>query len=207
MRQRILSFFFVLQFVFPAWALADEVRIMAFGDSLSAGYRLAPEEGFAPVLQEHLREMGVAALVKNAAVSGATTADGRTRLSYALKWEPDLVILELGANDALRAFNPAVTRGNLDAMLADILGRRIDVLLAGMYAPRNLGDQYAAEFDSIYPDLADKHGVALYPFFLEGVALNPELNLDDALHPNAEGVRTIVRNIAPHVVKVLEGRG
>ena len=184
---------------------AAELRIMVFGDSLSAGYKLAPGDGFAPVLEKRLRSMGIAAEVKNASVSGSTTADGRSRLKHALKWNPDMVILQLGANDALRVFNPKVPKDNLDAMLATLDERGVAVLLAGMYAPRNLGERYNREFNSIYPDLARKHGVPLYPFFLDGVALDPALNLDDAVHPNEEGVRTIVRRITPYVVQAFDG--
>jgi len=198
----ILSLFFCVIAAAPL-AADSGIRIMAFGDSLSAGYRLKPEEGFAPVLEQALRDRGFDVTVKNSAVSGATTADGRSRLEYAMRWEPDIVILELGANDALRVFNPRVTRENLDWMLQAILQRDVDVLLAGMLAPRNLGERYGNEFNSIYPDLAQKHGVPLYPFFLDGVALVPELNLDDAVHPNPAGVERIVEGIAPYVIDLI----
>ncbi len=204
MLRRILSLF-ALALLSGAVHGADAgLRIMAFGDSLSSGYGLEDGEGFAPVLERRLRDGGFDVVVRNAAVSGATTADGRARLEYALRWEPDIVILELGANDALRAFPPRVPRENLDSMLETIRSRDIKVLLAGMYAPPNLGEDYGADFNSIYPELSEKHGVALYPFFLDGVALDPSLKLDDALHPNAAGIRVIVERIMPHVVAVIE---
>lgn len=203
--RRILTLFVLLCLAVPANGAGDALRIMAFGDSLSSGYELRAGEGFAPVLERRLREEGFDVVVKNAAVAGATTADGRARLPYALEWDPDIVILELGANDALRAFRPRVTRENLDSMIGEIRSRGIKVLLAGMYAPPNLGQEYGDEFNSIYPELSEKHGVPLYPFFLDGVVLDPSLKLDDAMHPNAAGIRVIVDRIAPHVVSVIGG--
>ncbi len=179
------------------------VKIMAFGDSLSAGFGLPEKDGFVPVLESELRDAGIEAIVRNASVSGATTTDGRVRLEYALKWNPDVIILELGANDALRAFPPEVASKNIDSMLQTILSRDIKVLLAGMYAPPNLGEEYGKRFNSIYPEMAKKHGVALYPFFLDGVALTPNLMLDDGVHPNSEGIRVVVEKILPYVLSVI----
>jgi acyl-CoA thioesterase-1 len=183
-----------------------EALVVALGDSLVAGYGLAAEEGFAAVLERRLAEAGVAARVENAGVSGDTTAGGLARLGWAVGGGVDLVIVELGANDMLRGIEPAVTRDNLDAILTDLTARKIPVLLAGMKAQRNLGPDYAAEFDAIYPELAAKHGVALYPFFLEGVARRLEMNQGDGLHPNAQGVEHIVKTMLPVVTKLLRDR-
>ncbi len=179
------------------------VRILAFGDSLTAGYGLDAEDAFPARLERALRGRGIAARVLNAGVSGDTTAGGRTRLDWALALRPDAAIVELGANDGLRGLDPAETRANLDAILARLKRGGVAVLLAGMYAPRNLGREYAAEFDAVYPALAARHGVALYPFFLEGVAAAAALNQADGMHPNARGVAVIVRRILPHVVDLV----
>ncbi|MEX6724145.1 arylesterase [Parapedomonas caeni] len=187
-------------------AVAAEKLILAFGDSLTAGYGLGPGEGVVPRLEAKLRADGLKVRVHNAGVSGDTTTGGRARLAWvlaSLKTKPDLVILELGANDALRGIDPKLTRANLDAMLGDLKRRKIRVLLAGMMAPRNLGQDYARAFDPIYPTLAKAHGVALYPFFLDGVAANPKLNQADGMHPNAQGVRVIVDRLAPAVKQAL----
>lgn len=180
--------------------------VVAFGDSLMAGYGLKPNEGFAPQLQAALKAQGVAARVHNAGVSGDTSAAGRRRLAWtlqSLKAKPDLVIVELGANDMLRGLSPAQTRANLDAILTELRKRNIPVLLAGMRAAPNMGRTYASQFEGIYPALAKKHGVPLYPFFLNGVAANRPLLLADGMHPNARGVRTIVQRIVPMVRRSL----
>jgi acyl-CoA thioesterase-1 len=176
-----------------------EAVVVAFGDSLVAGYGLAEEHGFAAVLQRRLEEVGVAARVENAGVSGDTAAGGRARLGWAIGGPVDLVILEFGANDMLRGLEPASTRRNLDAMLAELGRRGIPVLIAGMKAQRNLGRDYVEAFDAIYPELARKYGAALYPFFLDGVAGRPALNQADGLHPNAAGVERIVEFMLPMV--------
>ena len=181
--------------------------VLAFGDSLTAGYRLPLADGFAPQLERALRARGIAATVHNAGVSGDTSGGGRARLTWVLaglKAKPDLVILELGANDMLRGLDPKGTRANLDAMLGELNRRHIRVLVAGMLAAPNLGAAYAADFNRIYPELAARHRAALYPFFLNGVTLHPELQLDDHLHPNARGVAVIVRGIAPVVARALQ---
>ncbi len=183
----------------------DGRLVLALGDSLTSGYGLAPEDAFPARLEAHLAGAGLAVRVVNGGVSGDTSAGGRARLDWALADAPDLVIVELGANDALRGIEPAVTRANLDAILGHLAGRRIPVLLAGMRAPPNMGAEYGAEFDAIYPELAAKHGVALYPFFLDGVAAEPELNQADGIHPNREGVGVIVERIARHVRRLIEG--
>jgi acyl-CoA thioesterase-1 len=188
-----------------ARAGADRPLVVVLGDSLTAGYGLAPEQAFPARLAARLAAAGVDARVVDAGVSGDPSAGGRARLDWVLGDAPDLVILELGGNDALRGLAPAATRANLDALLARLVARGARVLLAGMRAPPNLGSAYGAEFDAIYPELAAKHGVALYPFFLEGVAARVELNQADGIHPNAGGVEVIVGRIAPHVMRLLEG--
>lgn len=173
------------------------LEIVAFGDSLTAGYMLAQPEAFPAQLQKALAGKGHAVTVLNAGVSGDTTAAGLARFAWAVPDTADAVILELGANDALRGIDPAVARANLDKILAELGRRGIPVLLAGMKAPRNWGDDYAHAFDAMFSDLAQKHGTLLDPFFLEGIALDPKLNLGDGLHPNAEGVARIVARILP----------
>ena len=188
----------------PAAARVPE--ILAFGDSLTAGLGLPPEETFPARLEARLRADGIDVRVINAGVSGDTTAGGRARLGWALAGKPDLVILELGANDALRGIDPAVVRANLDAMIRNILASGARVLLAGMRAPPNWGEDYREKFDRLYPELAQAHGVALYPFFLDGVAMVPELNQPDGLHPNRRGVAALVDRIAPVIAQLIGGR-
>jgi acyl-CoA thioesterase-1 len=175
------------------------LTVVAFGDSLTAGYLLQPNESFPAQLQMALEAKGHKVQIVNAGVSGDTTAGGLDRLAWTLQPIPDAVILELGANDALRGTDPAKTRANLDQILTTLSASNIPVLLAGMKAPGNWGDAYVKAFDAIYPELAAKHGAALYPFFLEGVALNPKLVLADGMHPTAEGVAEIVKRILPNV--------
>ena len=178
------------------------VTILAFGDSLTAGYGLEQGQAFPDRLEAALRARGLAVRLVNAGVSGDTTGGGLRRLEWALDGGIDAVILELGANDALRGLAPRQARQNLAAMIAILQQRGLPVLLAGMRAPPNLGRAYVAAFDAIYPELAQEYGVPLYPFFLEGVALRPHLNLPDGLHPNAAGVERIVANILPHVERL-----
>ncbi len=187
---------------------ADETVIVAMGDSLSAGYRLEPDASFPAQLQSHLQKNGHAVRVINAGVSGDTSSSGRARLDWVLSdipnGRPGLLILELGSNDALRGVEPAIVRNNLDYILEKLAERDIPVLLVGMIAPPNLGQEYSAEFNTIFPDLAEKYQTVLYPFFLEGVAADPALNLDDGIHPNREGIGIIVEKIAPFVLTALE---
>lgn len=187
----------------PAAEKSDETRILVLGDSLSAGYGLAASEAFPAQLERALRQSGQAVRVINAGVSGDTTAGGLARLDWALAEEPQLAIVQLGANDALRGLDPERAKANLDAILTRLKSQGIRVLLTGMRAPRNLGPGYYNKFDPIYRDLANKHQIALDPFFLEGVALRPELNLADGLHPNAEGIAVIVRRVLPQVCALL----
>lgn len=181
--------------------------ILAFGDSLTAGYQLGPKDGFAPQLEAALRAQGRNVTVHNAGVSGDTTAQGRARLNWVLtglKAKPDLAILELGANDMLRGQSPATAKANLDAMLAEFGKRKIPVILAGMYASPNLGVAYGREFNAIYPALAKQHGATLYPFFMAGLVGQRSLLLGDGVHPTKGGVAVIVRGILPTVTKALD---
>lgn len=182
---------------------AAETVIVALGDSLTAGYGLTGGDAFPMQLERQLRRQGHDVKVRNAGVSGDTTAGGLARLGWAVPGRVDLVIVELGANDGLRGIDPTITARNLSAILERLGDRAIPVLLTGMRAPPNMGPGYGADFNAIFPRLADQYGVPLYPFFLEGVAARPELNLSDGLHPNADGVRVIVEKIAPYIVKVL----
>lgn len=168
-------------------ARAEPFKIVGFGDSLMAGYGLGPGEGFTDKLQAALRAKGRDVAVANAGVSGDTTSGGLARLDWSVPDGTRLVILELGANDMLRGVSPAIPRNNLDEMLARLKQRKIAVLLAGMRAAPNLGADYQTAFDAIFPELAKKYDVALYPFFLDGVAGQPGLQLEDGLHPSARG--------------------
>jgi acyl-CoA thioesterase I len=183
----------------PARAADRPLRIVAFGDSLTAGYGLPGDAAFPAKLERALAAKGIAAEVANAGVSGDTTSGGLARLDWSVPDGTEAVILELGANDALRGVDPKIARGALEAMLERLTARHIPVLLAGMLAPRNLGPDYGAAFDAIYPDLAKKYGAILYPFFLDGVAGDPKLNQRDGLHPTAAGVDAIVAKIMPAV--------
>ena len=174
------------------------------GDSLVAGLGLKPSDAFPAQLERALKARGHVVEVINAGVSGDTTAGGLARLAWAVPEQTDAVILELGANDALRGLDPAGARSNLDKIIATVRANGAEVLLAGMFAPRSLGKDYVRAFESIYPDLANKYALILYPFFLQGVAMDPKLNLDDGLHPNARGVAEITKNILPAVEQLIE---
>lgn len=181
-------------------------RLMILGDSLTAGYGLAEDQAFPVRLQAALHERGYKVKVINAGVSGDTTSGGLSRLDWALADRPTHAIVELGANDALRGIDPRVTKENLDRIVGKLKEAGVEVMLAGMYAPPNWGQEYAAAFANIFPDLAERHDVALYPFFLEGVAAQPELNQDDGIHPNPKGVEKIVDRILPYVVRLLSDK-
>jgi acyl-CoA thioesterase-1 len=178
---------------------AAPVRIVVLGDSLVAGFQIKTSDAFPAQLERALRARGHAVEVANAGVSGDTTAGGLERVAWAVPKGTDAVILELGANDALRGLDPARTKVNLNNIITEVKATGAEVLLAGMLAPRNWGDDYARAFDAIYPELAAKHGIQLYPFFLDGIALDAQLNLGDGLHPNPKGVAEIVRRILPTV--------
>lgn len=183
---------------------AAPVTIVAFGDSLTAGYGLKSSESFTAQLQMALAGKGHKVEIVNAGVSGDTTADGLARLDWSLQPPPDGVIMELGGNDALRGIDPKVARANLDKMLGDLKAKGIDVLVTGMKSPSNWGPDYVKDFDAIYPDLAAKYGFSLYPFFLDGVALQSALVQADGLHPTGAGVAEIVKRILPDVEALLE---
>jgi acyl-CoA thioesterase I len=196
----------LLSIAAPAAASPERPLVLAFGDSLTAGYGLGPGLGFAPQLQASLRRHGIAARVADGGVSGDTSAAALARLGWTLdglQEKPDLVIVELGANDMLRSLDPAQTERNLDAILADLARRRIAVLLTGMLAARNLDPAYARRFEAIYPALAHKHGAASYPFFMDGVAAVPGMTLPDGLHPNFRGVKVIVARLTGPVKEAL----
>jgi len=187
----------------PPAAAAAELRILALGDSLTAGYGLTSEAGFTRQLQVALTEAGVNARIVNGGVSGDTSAGGLARADWLLAERPDLVIIELGANDALRGLEPSDTRRNLDALVTKVKASGAQVLLAGMLAPPNLGREYADEFNRIFPAIAKQHKVTLYPFFLDGVAADPALNQADGIHPNARGVSVIVERMLPVLLQTL----
>ena len=180
-------------------ARAETVRILALGDSLTAGYGLDLADTFPVRLEGALRADGLDVAVINAGVSGDTTAGGLARLGWALADRPHMAIVALGGNDALRGLDPDATRTNLDAIVTRIETAGVRVLLAGMKAPPNLGAEYGRAFNAVFTGVAERHGVALYPFLLEGVAAVPELNQDDAIHPNARGVQIMVEGILPYV--------
>ncbi|HYG90891.1 MAG TPA: arylesterase [Azospirillum sp.] len=195
--------------VVGVWAMsgpaeAATMRLVALGDSLTAGYGLPPEQGFTVVLEKALKAKGYDVQVVNAGVSGDTTAGGRARLDWTLGDKPDAMIIELGANDMLRGIDPAQARANLDAILKTVTGRKIPVLLAGMYASGTYGRTYVERFNAIYPELAQTYSVPLYPFFLDGVATDAKLNQGDGIHPNAAGVQRIVEGILPYVTRLLD---
>jgi acyl-CoA thioesterase-1 len=178
---------------------AKAVRIVALGDSLTAGYNLPASAAFPVVLDKSLKAKGLAVAVENAGVSGDTASAGRDRLDWSVADGTDLVIVELGANDSLRGLDPKITEAALDEILTRLKVRKMDAILAGMLAPPNNGPDYAKAFNAIYPRLAEKHRVPLYPFFLDGVAGVPRLNLPDGIHPTAAGVEEIVKRILPIV--------
>ena len=179
------------------------VKLVALGDSLTAGYNLPGSAAFPVKLEQALRRKGVAVEIVNAGVSGDTSQAGLERLDWSVPDGTDGVILELGANDALRGIDPAQTRQSLEAIITRLRQRGIAVMLAGIYAPRNLGEDYAKRFDAIHRELAEKYGLVLYPFFLEGIAGDRALNLPDGMHPTAEGVDVIVRSILPTVERFI----
>ncbi|SLN12176.1 arylesterase [Oceanibacterium hippocampi] len=189
-----------------AEATADDgVRLLALGDSLTAGYGLPADKAFTTQLERALKARGLAIEVIDAGVSGDTSAGGKARLDWALADNPGYALVELGANDALRGIDPADTRANLDAIIGSLKARGVRVLLAGMLAPPNMGRAYGEEFNAIFPALAQKHDVPLYPFFLDGVAADPALNQDDGIHPNGAGVAIIVDRLAPYIERLVNG--
>jgi acyl-CoA thioesterase I len=182
-----------------ALAQPRTIRLVALGDSLSAGYGLPPGAAFPSVLERALKASGINVAIENAGVSGDTASGGRDRVDWSVADGTDLVIVELGANDSLRGIDPKITEAALDDIITRLKARKMGVLLAGMLAPPNNGPDYARAFNGLYARLAAKHGVPLYPFFLDGVAGNPRLNLPDGIHPTVAGVEEIVRRIKPIV--------
>lgn len=203
MVQSVARFVAFLLLLAAAPAFADPVSLVVLGDSLSAGYGLGPGDGFTAKLAAALKAGGHDVAVIDAGVSGDTASDGLARVDWSVTPEARAVIVELGANDALRGIDPKLTRAALDKLLARLAERKLPVLLAGMRAPPNLGPDYARAFEPIFPDLAAKYGAILYPFFLDGVAADKALNQADGIHPNAAGVDVIVARILPSVDALL----
>jgi acyl-CoA thioesterase-1 len=185
-------------------AEAKGVRLLAYGDSLIQGYGLPTRDTFPKQLERALKERGYDVTVINGGRSGDTSAAGLARLDWALAEKPDAVILELGSNDALRGLPPEDMEANLSAILEKLADRYIPVLLAGMIAPHNLGEDYVRAYDAVFPALVDRFDVVYYPFFLAGVVLHPDLNQADGIHPNAKGVAVIVERILPSVIELIE---
>jgi acyl-CoA thioesterase-1 len=193
----ILVTCFIMMCTLMTNASAKPLEVVAFGDSLMAGYQLDREDAFPNRLAEALNANGLEINMTNAAVSGDTTSGGLARLDWSIPDGTDVVILELGANDALRGLPAETTRENLDKMMARLSERNITVFLMGMLAPPNMGSDYEQQFNTIYPDLANKYEVEFYPFFLDGVAGIPELNISDGIHPNPKGIAVMVEKILP----------
>jgi acyl-CoA thioesterase I len=203
---KIMFFAFVL-FMSVSANAAEKKTILAFGDSLMAGYGLDTEDSFTVQLENTLKASGADVSVINAGVSGDTSSGGFARLEWVLASQEnlDLVIVEFGGNDALRGIHPDITRRSMDKMLAILQTKKIPTMIAGMIAPPNLGPIYGEQFNSIYSDLAEKYNVPLYPFFLDGVAGILELNQPDTIHPNKKGVGIITQRLAPFIIEVLNG--
>ncbi len=195
--------FFLFTFLITKPLLAEPFKIIAFGDSLTAGFGLSQNQAFTYQLEKALQDKGKNIRIINAGVSGDTTSGGLSRLEWTLSEKADAIIVELGANDMLRGTSPSATKKNLDMILEKLKGHAIKVLLVGMKAAPNLGQAYGKEFNALYPALAAKHDVLFYPFFLEGVAGNPSLNQADGIHPNEKGISVIVDNILPFVEKLM----
>jgi acyl-CoA thioesterase-1 len=185
-------------------AQAETLRIAMLGDSLTAGFGLPPQEALPVKLEKALKAAGRDVAIANHGVSGDTTAGGLSRLDWMMADKPKLVLVALGGNDALRGLDPAETERNLDAIITKIKAEGAAVMLFGMAAPRNFGPEYTKAFDGLYPRLAEKHKIPLYPFLLDGVAMDRDLNQADGIHPNIKGVGVLVSRIAPAVIKTID---
>lgn len=194
----------LLGIALPSTTHAQTLRIAMLGDSITAGYGLKPQEALPVKLETALKAAGRDIAVVNHGVSGDTTAGGLARLDWMMGDKPRLVLVALGGNDALRGTDPAETERNLDAIITKLKDAGAAVMLFGMAAPRNYGPEYTKAFDGLYPRLAEKHRIPLYPFLLDGVAMERELNQPDGIHPNIRGVETLVTRIAPAVLKALD---
>ena len=190
--------------VFPGVAQAQTLRIAMLGDSLTAGFGLSPQEALPVKLQAALKAAGRDVTIANHGVSGDTTAGGLARLDWMMADKPKLVLVALGANDALRGIDPAETARNLDAIIAKLKAEGAAVMLFGMLGPRNYGPEYVKAFDGLYPRLAEKHRIPFYPFLLEGVAMDRELNQPDGIHPNVRGVEILVKRITPELIRAID---
>lgn len=186
--------------------MAQTVNVVGFGDSLMAGYQLPGDEAFPKRLETALVNLGYDLTIQNAGVSGDTTSGGLARLNWSVPDETDLVILELGGNDALRGITPDITQANLDQMIEALKARQIDVILVGILAPPNMGDSYSAAFNPIFEELAQKHELVLYPFFLDGVITDPSLMLADGIHPNDDGTKVMAERFLPLMTQYLDTR-
>jgi acyl-CoA thioesterase-1 len=202
--RQVLSAVLAVLFLASAAPAQSERVIVAFGDSLTAGYGVAPDQSYPALLESRLRAEGYRYRVINAGVSGDTTAGGLRRVDWALRSRPDIVLLELGANDALRGLDLGQVRSNLDAMITRFQAAGARVLLLGMRLPPNYGTPYAGEFERLYRDLADRRKIPLMPFFLEGVAAVARLNQPDGIHPTPEGYRIVVDRLWPHILPLLK---
>ncbi|HEX5212732.1 MAG TPA: arylesterase [Pseudolabrys sp.] len=193
----------LLPWAAPAAATEAPVKLVVLGDSLSAGYGLPADQAFPAKLSKALATKGIAVAITNAGVSGDTASDGLARVDWSVPDGAEAVIVEFGANDALRGIDPMLTKSALDKILSKLADRHVAVLLAGMQAPRNMGPDYVKAFDALYPALASTYPVVFYPFFLDGVATDAKLNQADGLHPNAAGVDMIVARILPRVEELI----
>lgn len=200
---RLVSFLTLSIWLMTAAFAASPIKLVVFGDSLTAGFGINPAEAFPVKLEAALRQRGLDVIVENAGVSGDTAKQGLERLEWSLAQDADAVIVELGANDALRGVDPNETRKSLNEIIAKLRARATPVMIAGMLAPPNLGAAYKELFDAIYPSLAREHGILLYPFFLEGIAGEPAFNLEDGIHPNPRGIDEIVKRMLPKVEEFL----
>jgi len=200
----LFMFALLLLPVHAAQAACKDKKLVVVGDSLVAGYGLPPGFAFPEQLAISLKDSGYDITVINAGVSGDTTSGGLSRLDWSVGEDADIVVLELGANDALRGIPVEVTRQNLDTMINKLTKKGAKVMLAGMLAPPNMGPVYGEAFNAIYPELAESHAITLYPFFLDGVAAEPELNQADGIHPNTEGIKVMVSRFAPALETLLQ---